>query len=673
MGWEAGVTTGSKTGVLAEPALPAGERISCLRPAGLAILGPVKLLLKLLREGRPALVASLLFALTLCVYLPDLGNGFVNLDDTAYIAGNTHVRNGFSRDGLHFAFTSFDRGFWHPLTWMSIMLDCQIYGAHLWGHHLTSALLHAANAALLFLVLARMTGARWRSAMVAALFALHPQHVESVAWASERKDVLSTFFMLLALWAFVRYLGNSGKAADSQAPATPMAGQAERHWGFYALALAFFTCGLMSKAMVVTFPIILLLLDFWPLRRLQVAGPASTAPVKGTPVIRLLLEKVPFFLLSLAFGILTIAAQNESGAIQTTGRFPVIYRIENSLFSYGDYLGQMFAPFWLAAYYPHPKSFPLAMVALVGVVLLVVTLLALVSWRRFPFLTMGWIWYGVMLLPVIGLLQVGSQSHADRYTYMPMTGIFIILVWGFCELRARLHWPGAISGALASVALLACLILTERQITYWKDSETLFRRALAVTKDNEVAHNNLGTTLSRKRGRLKDAINEFQQAVAIAPDYAVAQGNLGAALFRAGKLDESILHSQKAVQLRPGFAGAHRNLGVAYGAKGQADMALKEIAESVRLEPSDPEGHYNLGVALINKGRYDEAIAQFQATLALDPENRDAAVNIQATQALKAQNAKKPAPTAPQPRPSLGGARSPTAPPSPVRSGPAKH
>ena len=648
---------------------------------------------KLLRQRSTLLLCVLLALVVGGTFLPVLHNGFINYDDPVYVYSNPHVTGGLSWPDIRWAFHSLDRGFWHPLTWLSIQLDCELYGLEAWGHHLSSLLLHTASTVLLFLVLFRMSGAKGRSAFAAALFGLHPLHVESVVWASERKDVLSTFFFMLTLLAYVRYVEARGRSHNTtclketpntkyqapeklQAPSSKLRPSSfrnpqsavrngsNRQWAiWYALALGFFVLGLMSKAMLVTVPFVLLLLDFWPLRRLALGASSLTAPqpgaggsavqgstfdVRRSRFAPVLLEKLPFLALSLVFGLLTLLAQGEAGAVQTVTRFPLRYRVDNAVLVAWEYLGQMLWPAHLAVFYSYPRAFSLLSVALAALGLVLVSAGVLWAWRRRPYLAFGWVWYVAMLLPVIGLLQVGSQAHADRYTYLPLIGIFVLLSWGGYDLALR--WSGAAArgreglltsppalkwlGAGAVVLTAACCLITRRQISYWHDGEAVLRHAIKVSPNNGLAHNNLGAELTAQARRLEterrgtanpgmrsqlqdrvarlelEALREFEAAVRAAPDYAMAQGNLGAALLHEGRLAESIAHSRQAVKLLPNYAGAHRNLGVALGKAGRLDEALAELQLAVRLAPGDVEARYNLSFALLQKGRTNEAKAQ---------------------------------------------------------------
>ena len=422
-------------------------------------------------------------------FFPAVRGNFIGYDDPDYVTANARVQQGLTWNNVGWAFRSSDLGNWHPITWMSHMLDCQVFGLAPWGHHLTSVVLHTLNALLVFVVLRRLTGAEWRSIAVATLFALHPLRVESVAWISERKDVLSTFFELLALWMYARYAAKANSRwpiADS--PRSTL--HAPRSSVCYGLALFCFALGLMSKPMVVTLPFLLLLLDYWPLNRFRNESLRS-----------LLLEKIPFLLGAGAVSVVTLAAQRGAGALLTGLSWQA--RVENAAVSYCRYLGKLFAPLNLAFFYPYTTHWPIAVVVLALLLLVSISLFAVASRRRAPWLPMGWLWFLGTLVPVIGLVQAGEQSMADRYSYFPSLGVFLIAVWGLHEAT---RWRGGqiVAATFLAAAILPCIGLTRRDISYWRDSEPLFRRAIQVTKNNYVALNNLGTTLDR-RGRLDDA------------------------------------------------------------------------------------------------------------------------------------------------------------------------
>jgi tetratricopeptide (TPR) repeat protein len=554
------------------------------------------------------LLAVLLALMTIALYWPTTRNDFVSLDDPEYVTSNVHVQNGLTLESINWAFLNPVSANWHPVTVLSHMLDCQIFGLKPWGHHLTSLLLHALNTVLVFLFLRNMTGALWRSALAAALFGVHPLHVESVAWVAERKDVLSAFFWLLALWTYVRF------AEESKT-------QGNRSRWFYGLTLLFFALGLMSKAMLVTMPCVLLLLDYWPLQRVtgdkwQVAG-----------ILRLVREKIPFFVLAAAASVVTFVVQKQGGAVITVEDYPLGDRVGNALISYCRYLWKMFWPTDLAVFYPHPGYWPLEKVLLAGALLCGISVLLFVKRRRYPYLLMGWLWFVGTLVPVIGLVQVGKQSMADRYTYIPSLGVLILTIWGTYELTRRWRYHKIALWVLGAAAIVLCLAVTRQQLGYWKDNETLFRHALEVTQNNYIAHNDLGITLLNK-GQTAEAISHFQEAIRLKPNYAEIHGNLGLALLKNGQTDEAMDQFQEAVRLKSDDANAHYDLGGALFDKGQTDEAISQYQEAIRLKPDYADAHYNLGLALLNKGQTDEAISQYQEAIRLKPDSALAHYNL---------------------------------------------
>jgi tetratricopeptide (TPR) repeat protein len=567
------------------------------------------------------LLAILLGLATIVLYWPATQCDFISYDDPDYVTANDLIQNGISFENLRWALTSFVSANWHPITIWSHMLDCQLFGIKPWGHHLTSVVLHALNTALVFLFLRGLTGAVWRSVLVAVLFAIHPLRVESVAWVSERKDVLSTFFGLLTLICYTRYVQNvsSGKwqvASDESADASPVT----RHPSlFYALALVCFALGLMSKSMLVTWPFVLLLLDYWPLNRIQ------NSKFKIQSFKQLLLEKIPFLALAAAACVATFIAQKGAGAVSTS--LSLAQRFENVPISYCRYLGKMFWPTNLAIFYPHPGNWPMAEVLLACLFLAVVSGLLLVNRRRYPFLFMGWLWFIGTLVPVIGLVQVGSQSLADRYTYVPSLGVLVLVVWGMNELVQRWRYlvvPLSVAGA---VVIVLCIEVTRHQLGYWQDSEMLFRHTLTVTQNNFLAHNILGAALGMK-GQTDEAIRHCEEAIRIKPDYAEAHSNLGNALLIKGQTGEAIDQYQQAIQIKPDFADAHYNLGNAFLNKGQVNEAIGQYKEAIRLKSYYAAAYIGLGNALDNKGQTDEAIDQFHKAIQIKPDSADAHYNL---------------------------------------------
>ncbi len=560
------------------------------------------------------LLAGLLALVTVSVYWPALSHDFVNYDDPLYVASNAHVQTGLTWENLKWAFCHPVVGNWHPLTMLSHMLDCQVYGSNPWGHHLTNVLLHAANTALVFLLLRGLTGTTWQSLMVAALFGLHPLHVESVAWVAERKDVLSTFLGLLCLMAYVRY------AMESKAQ-SPKSNRGTSAYGYYWAALIFFALGLMSKSMLVTLPFVLLLLDYWPLNRIRDSGFGIR------DFTRLLLEKTPFFALAAVMSVVTYAVQQHTGMMHSLENVPPGARAGNALISYCRYLGKLFWPVDLAVFYPYPAFWPRYQVLLAGGLLAGISAFAFVQRARFPYLLTGWLWFCGTLVPVIGLVQVGGQAMADRYSYIPSLGLFILVVWEAYELAKRWRHHELILGGVGCAAIILCMGLTRQQLSYWQNSETLYWHALAVTENNYLAHHNLGIALF-KQSRVDEAIGQYREALLLKPDYAEAHYDLGAALAANNQSDEAIVEFQKAIELEPDYAEARINLGTALGKAGQLDEAIGQYREALRLQPDNAELRYDLGTALGMKGRIDEAIVQFQEAIRLQPDYAAARYNL---------------------------------------------
>jgi tetratricopeptide (TPR) repeat protein len=599
-------------------------------------------------EWEVVCVCVVLAALTVALYWPALGCDFIVLDDQSFVTENVHVQGGLSWEGVKWAFSNTDQaGYWGPLMWLSHMAACQLFGLKAWGHHLINVLLHAANTVLVFMVFRRMTGATWRSAMVAALFGWHPLRVESVAWVTERKDVLSAFFWMLTLWAYVRY-GEKQKPEIGTTDGNCARRAGRKQKLFYGLALVFFALGLMSKPMLVTAPFVLLLLDYWPLGRMGgiknlefriengeigttdghcAKGAGWEKRVAAVPFWGLAAEKIPFLALATAASAVTFAAQQRGGAMATLETLPAGARAGNALISYWRYLGKMFWPTDLAITYPHPKEWPLEQVALAGVVLAGITVAVMVWRRRYPFMAVGWLWYVGTLVPVIGLVQVGEQAMADRYTYIPSLGVLILTIWGAYELGSRWRHYEMVLWLAGAAAIAGCLALTRQELGYWKESETLFRRALEVTENNRQAHECLGNTLFRK-GRTEEAIAQFQEAIRIRANYAEVRFNLGNALVKQGRTDEAIAQYQEAVRLKPGFADAHNNLGIALDKQGRTDDAMAQYQEALRLRPDYADAHNNLGGVLDKKGQTDQAFSQYQEALRLQPDDALAHYNL---------------------------------------------
>ncbi len=524
--------------------------------------------------------------ITLALYLPALSHGFVEYDDQQYVTDNPRVQAGLTWGGLVWAF-GFHAGNWHPLTWLSHMLDCQLFAAWAGGHHLTNVLLHVATTLLLFAVLNRMTNARWRSAAVAALFAWHPLHVESVAWVAERKDVLCAFFWMLTLWLYARYVEKTCLTR-------------------YLLTLGSFALCLMAKPMGVTLPFVMLLLDYWPLGR--VMGDQW----QGSGMARLVVEKTPFFALSAAACVLTLRAQEL--AIVSTAGLSVSQRLAHVLAAYAHYLVAMFVPRHLAVYYPYQLHLPALTIVGAVVVLSLLTLLAITLFRRQPCLVVGWLWYLGTLVPVIGLVQVGDQAWADRYTYLPLIGLFVPLVWwAFAVIKNRLALQ-----SLAAIVAVTLLALTSRQLRHWQNTRTLFAHADQVTTNNYMAVTVLGSLLAKEH-KLTEAMACYQTALRYQPGFPEAHFFLGNALDEQGQLAEAVAEYQKALWFRPTQEQTHIFMGIALGKQKKYDEAMAHYAAALQLNPDSAITHNNLARLLHTQGRFADAIAHYRAALELDP------------------------------------------------------
>ena len=523
---------------------------------------------------------------TLGLYLPVLHHDFIQYDDQQYVTENPRVQAGLSAAGLRWAF-GFHAGNWHPLAWLSHMLDCQIYGARAGGHHLTSVLLHIATALLLFLVLHRLTKAGWRSAAVAALFAWHPLHVESVAWVAERKDVLCGFFWMLTLWLYARY-------AAKPSPAR------------YLFVLGSFVLCLMAKPMGVTLPFVLLLLDYWPFNRRE----GDRWQVKD--VLRLVGEKVPLLALSALTCVLTMSAQEI--AIVSTAGLPISQRIAHVLVAYNHYLVAMLVPRNLAVYYPYQLQIPAVTLICAILVLATMSLFAVKNLRQRPYLIVGWLWYLGTLVPVIGLVQVGDQAWADRYTYLPLVGLFVPLVWLTGEFITRRR----VSQSLSVVVAVALLVATSVQLSHWKNTRTLFKHTAAVTQRNALATTMLGSLLARE-GKWEEAMQHYQTALGYSPNYPEAHFYMGNALDEQGKLDEAVAEYGKALWFRPTQEQTHIFMGIALGKQKKYDEAIGHYTDALKLNPDSAVAHNNLARILHTLGRFDAAIDHYNAALQIDP------------------------------------------------------
>jgi protein O-mannosyl-transferase len=541
-------------------------------------------------------VGSCLVLATLAVFRPACDSGFVNFDDNIYVTENPNLSLGLTGRGVVWAFTTFHAGNWHPLTWLTFLSEYQLGGLNPHVYHATNVALHVLNVLLVFVVWRRLTGAVWPSALVAALFALHPLHAESVAWISERKDVLSTLFWMLTLLAYSRYV---------TAPS----------WKWYLLVLALFALGLMAKPMLVTLPLVLLLLDYWPLQRRPV-------PVR---------EKIPLFLVAAASCVATVYAQAQWSSIQSLQHFPFWTRLGNAVVSYATYIDQTLWPAGLASFYPHPgAALSVPRVAVAAALLAGITTIVLLSARRRAYLLVGWLWYVGTLVPVIGLVQVGEQARADRYTYVPLIGIFVMLSWGLADFVSPTRKRGTpvvfcghrslAAAVLAGFILLSLGWVTNRQIAYWHDSITLWSHALDVDPANALAHYNLGIALE-KEGKPDIAVQHYTATLEIQPSHAGAHTNLGVLLAERGFVDDAIQHYRAALKAEPGYAEAENDLGTALGQRDQLDEAIGHLQHAVALQPGYANAHYNLGFAFLQQARWPDAASALRRAVDLQGAN----------------------------------------------------
>jgi tetratricopeptide (TPR) repeat protein len=570
-------------------------------------------------KRKAIILALILFAATWAVYWPVKNHKFINLDDNQYISANWVVQKGLNRESIVWAFTTASPTYWHPLTWLSIMADVELFGLDPGWHHLSNVFLHTINALLLFFLLVRMSGAMGRSFFVALLFALHPLHVESVAWATERKDVLSTLFLFLAILAYDGYTKNQTVKR-------------------YLLVFVPYGLGLMAKPMLVTLPLVLLLMDLWPLGRLRFHKPP---PLKKKPkragaegkdrssVLSLAYEKLPFLGLALICTVVVSFLRTAGGEpFVNFETVPLGLRIANALVSYVAYLWQTIWPMNLAPFYPFPVSLPAWQVAGTVMLLAAICLGAIRSVSRRPYLLVGWLWYLVTLFPVIGLVQWGLwPARADRFTYVPLIGVFIMAVWGIPEIVGRWKYREVILAATGGATALYFSVFTWFQLSYWQNSMTLFTHALEVTDNNCVAHNNLGVVLGAK-GDADSAIRHLREALRIDPSFAEANANLGTELMEKGKLDEALVYLQRALQYRPDMGEAHEALGMLLGKLGRAEEAITHLSRAIQLKPYDAQAHYSLAVLLAEQGKTDQAISHFQEAVRIKPDDVKAIYNL---------------------------------------------
>jgi Flp pilus assembly protein TadD len=591
---------------------------SCL-PAGKNESGQIKAVSKVMnktpKKYQSICVYLVLALTTAAVFCQVCTYDFVNCDDPGYVYENPNIQAGITPEAIKWALTTGYFSYWHPLTWLSHMLDWRLFGSNAGGHHLTSLVFHVANTLLLFTVLKQMTHKLWPSAFVAALFALHPLHVESVAWIAERKDVLSTFFWMLTMWAYLRYVKHPGVAR-------------------YLLMLLTFALGLMAKPMLVTLPFVLLLLDYWPLARVPSEGSVgktdrrSEKYTNGQIFYHLIQEKIPLFALLAVSSIVTFLVARSVGAVAKLVGLPLKIRICNALISYVEYMGKMIWPVHLAVFYPHAgQNISILYAIISAVLLLAVTILIFRFTKDRRYLLTGWFWYLGTLVPVIGLVQVGPQALADRYTYITLTGLFIIIAWGLPDLLAGWRYKKIALTLAALLIILAMSICTHFQLRHWQNNLTLFQHALDVTEDNYVAHFCITGPL-RKQDRLDEAIYHCSEVVRLRPDSLDAQSNLAYVLYDAGRLDEAVKECRKYLQMKPDDQDMLNALGITLGQQGKFAEAVKEYEKILRIQPQNAFAHNNLGVVFLRQGKFDEAIGYFSQALQIDPNNTLARNNL---------------------------------------------
>lgn len=561
------------------------------------------------RVGAGWIVLALV-AVTIAVFAPVWAFDFVSYDDPWYVSENPNILGGLSWQSLRWALTTGYLFYWHPATWLSHLVDVELFGLRAGGHHATSLALHVLSTVLLFGFLRRTTGTLWRSAFVAALFAVHPLHVESVAWIAERKDVLSTFCLMLTLWTYASYVER-------------------RSAGRYLAVLGCYAAGLMAKPMLVMLPVVLLLLDIWPFRRIILppgrrAAQAGGAPAgQGAIALRLIVEKLPLVALAIAVSVATFLVQSRVGAVGTLSDLSLDYRLTNALVGYVRYVSQMLWPAGLAIFYPYPPVLPpWWQPAGAAAVLIAATVAAARMAASRPVYLVGWLWYLVTLLPVIGLLQAGDQLMADRFTYVPFVGLFLIVAWGGAELAAsHKHLRAAVTIA-AVLGVCACAFAARTQVQYWRNSETVWRRALAVTTQNHRAHAGLADVLARQ-GKTDEAIAEYREALRILPAQAEWRNSLGVLYVKKGMVMAAMGQFAIATKLQPSLADAHNNLGAMLARAGRTKEAIAAYTEAIRLRPSNGLAHHNLSLALTQEGRLDEALRESLEALKLEPSNAD--------------------------------------------------
>ncbi len=583
----------------------------------------------------PISICLLIIIITLCIYAQVRHFDFVGFDDNEYVYENIHVKTGLSSKNIGWALTAFYSNNWHPLTWISHMLDCQLFGLHPGAHHLINLFFHIINSLLLFFIFSKMTGDLWKSGFIAMVFAVHPLHVESVVWIAERKDVLSAFFWLLTMGCYYHYAKRPG-------PLT------------YAMVLLFFILGLLSKPMIITLPFVLLLLDYWPLQRFQ--NHIETDGNIGKKWVYLVLEKIPFFLLVPVSGLLTFYAQHHGGVVKSLEAFPLNVRIANAIVSYAAYIGKMIYPVKMAFLYPHHGMPSLWNILVALVLLAAMSIASMKYYKKYPYLIVGWLWYLGTLVPVIGIVQVGMQSMADRYTYIPSIGLTIMMAWGVPDIMTQWRHKKIWLGATTATAMAIFAVISWKQAGYWKNTRSMLEHTIQVTSNNYIALDNMAVEFLRKgqidqavdyhlrsqkiyphnpyshfslgvayfmQGKNQEAIQQYQEAIKLAPEYYQAYTNLGAAHFTIGNMQEAIANYLKAIKINPAYIDAYVNLGLAYDKSGQFDDAIVYYQKALHLDPANSNAHFMLAGVLEKIGNIDEAIKHYGEIVKLKPSRVD--------------------------------------------------
>lgn len=562
----------------------------------------------ILNKYRIPAIYMFLSVITFLSYMEVSNYGFVDYDDPDYVSENHYVMKGLSFENIKWAFTASHVGTWQPVTWLSLMLGCQIHGLDPGWHHLTNLFFHIANTLLLFWFIRRITGSSWRSAFIATIFAIHPIHVESVAWITERKDVLSAFFFILTLIFYVRY---------TEKPAI------KRYWPV-AVCLVL---GLMSKPILVVLPPVLLLLDFWPLGRMNI-GQINQKNIRlpEIKISRLFLEKIPLFILSALSGVVTYIVQKDVGAVSTLSEIPFNSRLLNAIVSYSKYILKMVWPVNLAVEYPHPIQVPVIHATIAFIFLSGISILAIVSYKKRPYFIVGWFWYLGTLIPVIGLVQIGTFAMADRFAYIPFIGLYILITWGFVDFFENRPQKKSFLITTATIIIVTLFTFCRVQVSYWENTISLFKHAIEVTDNNYKAHSSMGTALTES-GKFDKAMEHYNKALNIRPDHQI-HFNIGSALTIMGKTNDAVYHYNQALKKNPIFYKAHNNLGIELCKLGDLQEASKHFSEAIKIKPDFPDPFYNMGIVMTELGQVDEAIRSYQQAIHINADYAEAHNNI---------------------------------------------